>query len=282
MLEQVDLTKSLSPAEHKPLMDALKLKMYNLGRAVYESNTPVIIVFEGWGASGKGATIAELTSRLDPRGFRVFPITKPLPLEERYPWLERFWLKTPARGEISIFYSSWYRRVLIDRLNETVSKKEWKRAYQDIQEFERMLADDGVAILKFWLHISRKGQKCRFKKLLERKATAWQVSEEERVQHKAYEAYAQAVEEMFAHTEAEYAPWTIVAATDRRWTDVQVFETIIARLGPSVASHEAPLPDEIEGQLRAIGLEDGLTLTATREKAMPAATAGADEAKINA
>lgn len=282
MLEQIDLTKSLSKAEYKQRIGALNLKMYSLGHAVYESKTPVILVFEGWGAAGKGTTIAELTARLDPRGFRVYPITNSLPHEERYPWLYRFWLKTPEHGQISIFHSSWYRRVLIDRLNERISKEEWTRAYQDIQEFERMLADEGVVINKFWLHISKKEQKRRVEKLTARKATAWQVSDEERVQQKKYTAYAEAVEETFARTEAEYAPWTIVAATDRRWTDVQVFETIIARLEPFVASHEVPLPDEIERQLLSIGRDDGLTLTAPSGLAAPAADPKREEERIDA
>jgi AMP-polyphosphate phosphotransferase len=283
MLEQVDLTKSLSKAEYQKRKDALNLKMYSIGHAVYESQTPVVVVFEGWGAAGKGTAIAELTARLDPRGFRVYPITTPLAREERFPWLYRFWLRTPARGEISIFHSSWYRRVLIDRLQETISKEEWTRAYQDIQEFERMLADDGVVIIKFWLHIGKQEQKRRIEKLSKHKATAWQVSDAERLQQKKHKAYAQAAEEMFARTEAEYAPWTIVAAADRRWTDVQVFETIISRLEPRVAPHEVPLPDEIERQLQTIGREDGLTLTTASPK--PAAAAnpeGEDDAQIRA
>jgi AMP-polyphosphate phosphotransferase len=263
MLEQVDLAKSLSKADYQRRKDALNLKLYSIGHAVFESGTPVVVVFEGWGTAGKGTAIAELTSRLDPRGFRVYPITNPQPHEERYPWLYRFWLKTPARGEISIFHSSWYRRVLIDRLQETISKQDCTRAYQDIQEFERMLADDGVVIIKFWLHIGRQEQKHRIEKLSKHKATSWEVGDAERLQQKKHKAYAQAAEEMFARTEAEYAPWTIVAATDRRWTDVQVFETIISRLEPHVAAHEVPLPDEIEQQLQAIGREDGPTLTAT-------------------
>ena len=282
MLEQIDLAKSLTKVEYKQRMDALNLKIYSVGHAVFESKTPVIIVFEGWGAAGKGTTIAELTSRLDPRGFRVYPITTARPHEERYPWLYRFWLKTPARGEISIFHTGWYRRVLIDRVNETISKAEWTRAYQDIQEFERMLADDGVVILKFWLQIDKKEQRRRIEKLLEHKATAWQVSEEERLQQKKFRAYAKAVEEMFARTEAEYAPWTIIAATDRRWTAVQVFEIIIGRLEPRVASHEMPLPDEIERQLASIGSEDGLTLTATGAKPAVAANPEPEQVSLHA
>lgn len=282
MLEQVDLSKTLSKAEYKQRIEPLKLKMYSIGHAVFESRTPVVIVFEGWGAAGKGTTIAELTSRLDPRGFRVYPVSSPSRREQRYPWLYRFWLKTPARGEISIFHSSWYRRVLYERVDKSISKKDCTRAYQDIQEFERMLADDGVVIIKFWLHIGKKEQKARIEKLLERKATAWQVSDTERLEQKKYKSVAQAAEEMFARTEAEYAPWTVIAATDRRWTDVQVFETCIARLEPRVAQSEVALPDDIEQQLRSIGLEDGLTLTAAGAKAAPAADPIKEEARIDA
>jgi polyphosphate kinase 2 (PPK2 family) len=282
MLEQIDLAKSLSKDEYKQRMNALNVKMYSIGHAVYESKTPVVVVFEGWGAAGKGTTIAELTSRLDPRGFRVYPITTSLPSEERFPWLHRFWLKTPARGEMAFFHSSWYRRVLIDRLSERISKKECARAFQDIQEFERMLADDGVVVIKFWLHISKQEQKRRIERLSARKATAWQVNDEERLQLRKHKAYSEAVEEMFARTEAEYAPWTIVAATDRHWTEAQVFETTIARLEPRVASQEVPLPDEIERQLGEIGREDGLTLTATSAKPVPAANPEAEEVRIDA
>jgi AMP-polyphosphate phosphotransferase len=266
MLEQVDLTKSLSKEEYKRRMDALKLKMYSVGHAVYESGTPVILVFEGWGAAGKGTTIAELTSRLDPRGFRVYPISAPRAYEGRFPWLERFWLKTPARGEIAIFHSSWYRRVLLEQVNGTLSAQELEQAYEDVQEFERMLAEDGTVIVKFWLEISKKEQKRRIEKLEAHQATAWQVSEAERLQQKHHRQYARAVEETFGRTEAEYAPWTIVAATDRNWTNVQVFETIIARLEPCVAAQEVPLPEEIEAQLHAIEREDGIILTSAVAK----------------
>ncbi len=271
MLEQLDLDKVLSKDEYKRRMDALKLKIYSIGHAVYESGTPVILVFEGWGASGKGTTISELTTRLDPRGFRVYPITAPRDYEERLPWLHRFWLKTPARGEISIFHSSWYRRVLIDRVDGTISDAQLAEAYQDIQEFERLLADDGAVIIKFWLEISKKEQNRRIEKLLAHDATAWQVGDSERAQQKHHRAFARAAEEMFGRTEAEYAPWTLVAATDRRWTDVQVFETIISRLTPHVAAHEVPLPPEIEEQLRAIGNEDGVVLTIPVAKPTPPA-----------
>ncbi len=270
MLEQVDLTKALNGDEYDQRMDALKLKMYDLGHAVYVSKTPVIIVFEGWSCAGKGSAISELTSRLDPRGFRVYPIGPPNCVEQEFPWLYRFWLKIPGYGEMSIFDTSWYRRVTVDRVSKEIAKPEWKQAYQDIQEFERELADDGVVIIKLFMHISESEQARRIKRLLAKKKTAWRVGDLERLEQKRYDRFVKAYEEMFGRTEAEYAPWTIIPATDRHWTNVQVFETIISRLEPRVAPSEAPLPAPIQRQLRTIEQQDRIDLTAEPPPPPPA------------
>lgn len=237
MLEQIDLARELDKQTYRAVMQPLKFEMYEIGRAVHDSKTPVIVVFEGWGTAGKGRAISELTARLDPRGFRVHPINPPSTREARYPWLHRFWLKIPARGEIAILHGSWYRRVLIDRVARNVSKTEWREAYRDIQDLERTLADDGVVIQKFWLHIDNQEQKRRIHKLLASKTTAWRVSDEARIEAKKYDGFLLAAEEMFGYTQAEYAPWTVVSATDRRAMYVQIFETLIARLKPFVRDH---------------------------------------------
>lgn len=249
MLEQLDLTRALSKDEYRARMTPLKFEMYQIGRAVFESKTPVLIVFEGIGTAGMGRAITALVTRLDPRGYRVHPISAPGKREQRYPWLHRFWLRTPARGEIAIFHGSWYRRVLIDRVAKNISKKEWQEAYRDIQDFERMLADDGVVIQKFWLHIDQTEQKRRIKKLLASKTMAWRVSEDARSGAKQYDDFIFAAEEMFGYTQAEYAPWTLVSAMERRWMTVQVFETLIARLKPFVSAHLVEFsPQELAAQ----------------------------------
>lgn len=255
MLEQLDLTRALSQEEYRARMKPLRFEIYEIGRAVYDSKTPVMLVFDGWGAAGKGRAITELTARLDPRGFRVHPINPPSTRETRYPWLHRFWLKTPARGEIAIFHGSWYRRVLIDRITKSVSKEEWQEAYRDIQDFERTLADDGVVIQKFWLHLDKREQKRRINKLLDSKTTAWRVSKDARIESEEYSAYLQAAEEMFGFTQSEYAPWTFVSATDRRWLNVQIFETLMARLKPFVASHLIQMQPATDAQAQAIESE---------------------------
>lgn len=249
MLEQLDLARALDKEEYRARMTPLKFEMYQIGRAVFESNTPVMVVFEGVGTAGMGRAITSLVTRLDPRGYRVHPISAPSPREARYPWLHRFWLGTPARGEIDIFHGSWYRRVLIDRVDKQIAKHEWREAYRDIQDFERTLADDGVVIQKFWLHIDNQEQRRRIKKLLDSKTTAWRISQEAQNAADKYPEFILAAEEMFGYTQAEYAPWTLVGANNRRWMTVQVFETLIARLKPFVAAHLPEFsPDDIAAQ----------------------------------
>ena len=230
MLEYVNLDLALPQDEYKKRLRPLQQRLYELEHAIFDAKVPVIIVFEGWSATGKGRLISLLVERLDPRGFRVVPITPPRTAELRYPWMWRFWLKIPARGQMVAFDTSWYRRVLIDRLNKTIKKDELRAAYQDIAEFEEMLTADGAVILKFWLHISEADQHKRIKKLRKDKLTAWQVGEEDTLQNKRYEKYAGFVEDMIARTDSPHAPWTIVESTDRYYMRVKVFETIISSL----------------------------------------------------
>jgi len=240
MLEQINLDQSLSKTEYKRRLPVLQRRLYDLEHAVFSSQVPVAIVFEGWAAAGKGSTINALAERLDPRGFRVVPITPPRTAETRYPWLWRFWLKIPAQGQMVVYDTSWYRRVLIDRITKGVRKREWQDAYQDIIEFESQLAADGTVILKFWLHISQKEQARRFKKVLKDRLTAWQVTDEDAAQHRAYKKYLLAVEEMLARTDAPHAPWVIVEATDRYFTRVKVMETIIHALETRLGAQALP------------------------------------------
>jgi polyphosphate kinase 2 (PPK2 family) len=241
MLEQADLDQSVPKEEYKHRLPQLQQRLYDLEHTLFTANIPTLLVFEGWAAAGKGGAINILTERLDPRGFRVVPVTPPRTYETRYPWMWRFWQKIPANGQIAIFDQSWYRRVLIERVNKLIPKREWQAAFQDIAEFEEMLAADGAVIVKFWLHISKKEQARRFKKLLKDRLTAWQVTDEDAAQHANYNRYVKAVEEMLMRTDAPHAPWVIVPATDRYSARLTLLETIIRTLEHRL-SNQAPLP----------------------------------------
>lgn len=239
MLEHIDLDLSLSKDEYKARLPALQQRLYDLEHAVYQARIPVAVVFEGWAAAGKGSTIQLLTTRLDARGFRVVFVAPPRTVETHYPWLWRFWQKIPAYGQMVIYDTSWYRRVLIDRLNTVVRPREWERAYQDIADFEEQLAADGTVIIKFWMHISKKEQRRRFKKLLGHKLTSWQVTDEDAAQHASYRCYLDIVEEMLARTDAPHAPWTIVEATDRCHTRIKIYEMMIRALQERLGSQSS-------------------------------------------
>ena len=237
MLENINLKRKLSRDDYKRLLPSLQKRLYDLEKACWDHGVPTVIIFEGWDASGKGTTIAALTQRLDPRGFRLYPITAPRTYEQQRPWLWRFWLKVPNRGEMVIFDHSWYGRVLEERVEGVVPEKVWREAYSDILDFERMLADDGTVILKFFLHIDKKMQRKRFKAIESDPLEAWRVTPEDWARHEKYEEYLGATEEMLELTESEYAPWTIIEAASKWHARRKVFDTLIAaletRLGPN-------------------------------------------------
>lgn len=227
MLKEIDLSVKLGKDEYKQTMPDLELKIGELQRDARSLRLPVIIVFEGMEASGKGTLINRLIMPLDPRGFKVYPILPADENERLRPFLWRFWTKTPEKGRIAIFDRSWYRRVTVDRVDGTVDKGEWSKAYQEINSFERQLAEDGNVIIKFWLHISKKEQQKRFEELEANAKTSWRVTREDWKHHRQYKKYVAAAEEMIEHTNTHYAPWTVVEAKDLRFATVKIFETAV-------------------------------------------------------
>ena len=227
MLEQIDLTRKMDKEEYRRKMDEMTPHLARLQRECKELGIPVMIVFEGFGAAGKGVQIGKLISALDPRGFHVHAINGESPEEQMRPFLWRFWIKTPAKGRIAIFDRSWYRRVLVDRFDGLTSDQELSYAYEEINSFERQLTDDGYVIIKLFLCIDKKEQKKRFHKLMESKSSAWRVSEGDLKRNKEYNRYKEMNEEMLQKTDSDYAPWTIVEATQREFATVKIYSAVI-------------------------------------------------------
>ena len=243
MLEKIDLTRKLSKRDYKARLPYLRDRLYDLQKACWSAGIPTVILFEGWDAAGKGTSVKALTRRLEPRGFKLYPIQAPRTYETHMPWLWRFWLKLPNYGEMAIFDRSWYGRVLVERVEGLTPEEKWRKAYRDIANFERTIADDGYVIVKFWLHISKEEQKRRFKKLEKDPLNAWHVQPEDWEHHRKYDEYLLAVEEMLERTETEWGPWMIVEATDRRWARAKMFETIIRRMEEALRKRGVPLPE---------------------------------------
>lgn len=231
MLDKMDLSLSLSDTAFKHIRRYLRQRLYQLEKLAFDTKIPTIIIFEGWETAGKGETIQEITRRFDPRGFKTYASTPPRTLETKMPWLWRFWLKIPRYGEMAIFDGSWYRRVLAGRIEEEKPLSfNGRSVYDDINDFERLLATDGTIFVKLWLHISPEEQLRRFIKLTKDPAHAWRVTAKEWGQHRRYDEYLAAAEEMIAQTNTPHAPWAAIPATDQNYRVYSVARAIISRL----------------------------------------------------
>ena len=239
MLEKIDLTRKMKKKEFEMKMEVLTPKLAFLQRECRNLGIPVMVVFEGFGAAGKGTLINQLIAPLDPRGFQVYAIDGQSEEEKLRPFLWRFWTKTPEKGRIAIFDRSWYRRVLIDRFDKETTKDQLDQAYDEIVSFERQLADGGNVIMKFFLCITKEEQKKRFEKLEKSKETAWRVSKGDWKRNKHFDEYQKMNEEMLQKTDTEFAPWTIVEAMDREFATVKILSAVVECLSERVAAVRA-------------------------------------------
>ena len=246
MLEKVDLTLELSKKEYKRRLDASGGNLTLLQRSTFAAGIPIVILLEGWDASGKGTSVNLLAQYLDPRGFRINATIGATSIENQMPWLWRFWQKLPNYGEFAIFDRSWYGRVLVERVEKLIPPDSWREAYQDILEFERAISEDGYILIKFFLHISKREQKRRFEAIDADPLQKWRVTREDWSNHRRYKDYLIAIEEMLERTETEWGNWTIVEATNREWARIKVMETVCGRIEEALKQRGQPLPVQAE------------------------------------
>ncbi len=229
MLETVDLSKSLTKEEYVHNLIRYQLQLRALAYQLYVQKRPLVIVYEGWDAGGKGGNIKRVTERLDPRGYEVYPIAAPQGEDKTHHYLYRFWrrLRPPDEKQILIFDRSWYGRVLVERLEGFCTEEEWKRAYREINEFERQLVDFGTILVKFWIHISREEQLRRFLERQETPYKAWKLTDEDWRNRAKWEAYEEAINDMLLKTSTLTAPWTIVEGNCKWYARVKTLRTLV-------------------------------------------------------
>jgi polyphosphate kinase 2 (PPK2 family) len=213
-----------------------------------------IILFEGWDASGKGGAIQRLTAKWDPRLFSVWPIAAPTDEEKQRHFLWRFWTRLPGAGSIALFDRSWYGRVLVERVEELAREQEWRRAYDEINEFEAQQVQDGTTIIKLFFHVTQKVQDKRLKARLKHPWKRWKVSAEDFRNREKRPAYLAAIADMFNHTDTRWAPWHAIDGNDKKSARITALSLIAEELAKSVpATPPAPSP-EIERLAREAGL----------------------------
>ncbi len=244
-LADVDLSLSLDRETYEARLLAGQRRLQLVQQAYLRTKDQAIIVFEGWDAAGKGGAIRRLGHALDPRSFKVWPIAAPRDYFKERHYLARFWEKLPPDGAIAVFDRSWYGRVLVERVEAFASEAQWRRAYDEINCFEKFLVDDGARLVKFFLHVSPETQSARFAARMQDPAKRWKLSLDDFRNLERRDAYATAIDEMLERTHTAETPWTVVAADSKRYARIAVIETICGRLSAGVDLAPAPLDPEI-------------------------------------
>lgn len=226
MLDRVDLSLALDAGEYQARLDTLQDRIHELGLRIYRHRVPVVVVYQGMDAAGKGGNIRRLVRTLDPRGYEVVPVSAPNDIEKAHHYLWRFWRRMPKAGHVAIFDRSWYGRVLVERVEGFCSEAEWRRAYREINEMEQHLVHFGVVLLKFWLHIDQDEQLARFEARRVNEHKRWKIGDEDWRNREKWNQYTVAVEEMLHRTSTSTAPWTVVPSNDKKYARINVLEAV--------------------------------------------------------
>ncbi|MQA73873.1 MAG: UDP-galactose-lipid carrier transferase [Solirubrobacterales bacterium] len=253
-LDAVDLTASLSKKESQRGLERAWTRLSQLRLALAgltgegRLGPPLLVMFEGWDAAGKGGAIKRLVSPLDPRHVRAHQFAAPSPEERRHHFLWRFWDDLPGWGEMAVFDRTWYGRVLVERVEGYASREEWTRAYEEIERFELSLVREGTIVVKLWLQISPAEQLRRFEARRDDPLKSWKLSDEDWRNRERRPAYERAIEEMLERTDSPHAPWELVAAESKHHARLRVVEIVIGRIERGMRDWglepPEPLPNE--------------------------------------
>ncbi len=230
LLKDIPLDKELTDEEYKTRLKKLQKELSHLHNEIYIRKIPVIIAYEGWDAAGKGGNIKRITGALDPRGYTVHPIASPEPHEKARHYLWRFWNRLPKTGHIAIFDRTWYGRVMVERLEGFCSENDWQRAYNEMNEFEKELADWGAVVIKFWVQIDSDTQLARFTDRQNNPDKQWKITDEDWRNREKWDLYEGAINEMIQKTSTTYAPWYILESVDKKYARIKALEIVVEQL----------------------------------------------------
>lgn len=229
-LASVDHSLSLSPEEYKDELKSLRKRLFRLENNMYQARIPLMVMYEGWDAAGKGGNIKRVAQSLDARAYTIFPSPAPTAPELAHPHLWRYWTRLPKAGHVGIYDRSWYGRVLVERVEGYASPERLTQAYDEINAFEKDLVDWGAILLKFWVEVSPDEQLRRFEERQSNPAKQWKITDDDWRNREKYPQYKEAIEDMFRLTSTSFAPWIILESDDKRYARVKALRTIVAAL----------------------------------------------------
>jgi len=235
ILEKIDLTPSLPEEEYNKRLEECEQRLHKLQYAIHKKEVPVIILFEGWDAAGKGGAIIRLDRALNPRCSVVEPVAAPTPDEKSHHYLWRFIRSLPKGGDITIFDRTWYGRVLVERVEGFCTEQEWGRAYQEINVMEDYLVKSGACLIKFWLQIDQDTQLRRFRERETDALKKYKITDDDWRNREKWDLYSAAIDEMLARTSTPVAPWTIVESNDKYFARIKILKTVITALQDAIS-----------------------------------------------
>ncbi|MCK5379543.1 MAG: polyphosphate kinase, partial [Acidobacteria bacterium] len=234
VLDGLDMTKSVSGNNYDDRLPKAQARLNTLYRAARDGKHSMVLVFEGWDAAGKGGVIRRMTAAMDARDYQVIPIAAPTDEENARNYLWRFWRHLGRAGRVTIYDRSWYGRVLVERVEGFATEAEWRRAYTEINDFERQLTESGIIIAKFWMHISPEEQLARFERRKDIPFKAWKITDEDWRNREKWAEYEQAVHEMVERTSTVIAPWHLIEANSKKYARLKMIDIVCDTLEAKV------------------------------------------------
>ena len=244
VLDKLDMTQRLEKQQYQTRLATQQGRLNRLQLRARDQKVSTILVFEGWDASGKGGAIRRINASLDSRGVRVVPIAAPTDEERAQHYLWRFWRHLSRAGRVTIFDRSWYGRVLVERVEGFASEKEWRRAYGEINRFEQQLTDHGIALVKFWMHLTKEEQLDRFHEREQTPWKKWKLTDEDWRNRERWDDYEIAVHDMVERTSTRRAPWILVESNDKLFARTKVLESVCNAIEARVGAADEPQAPE--------------------------------------
>jgi len=215
-----------SDEEYRIVLKEEQARFNELELEMYQKRVPLMLMYEGWDAAGKGGNIKRVAQAIDARAYTVYPSPAPTKPELMHPHLWRYWTKLPRAGHVGIYDRSWYGRVLVERVEGFASPEQWSRAYDEISSFEYELVQWGAILLKFWVDITPEEQLRRFEARQVDPTKVWKITEEDWRNRDKYPQYKQAVDDMFRLTSTTFAPWILLESDDKKYARIQALKAI--------------------------------------------------------
>lgn len=229
-VDTIDHSLAADPATYKQTLRALQARLFRLENIMFQRRVPLILMYEGWDAAGKGGNIKRVAQALDARAYNIYPSPAPTKPELAHPFLWRYWTRLPKAGHVGMYDRSWYGRVLVERVEGFATPEEWSRAYDEINEFEHDLVDWGAILLKFWVDVSPEEQLRRFQDREQDPAKQWKITEDDWRNREKYPQYKAAIDDMFRLTSTTYAPWIVLESDDKKYARLKALHIIVDAL----------------------------------------------------